>query len=86
MSLVDSVMIQELAQTEVDPKTNSTTIYTGLNFPDGGQGFIIVGRIQKDRKKTWGPLKDIIQRIDVIYEEKFNPIQPPAEEDTLLAE
>lgn len=85
MSLFDAVNIQELNQTEVDPKTHSTTVYTGLNFPDGGEGFLIIGRIQRDRKKKWEPLKSLISKVIVEYDEKYNPLQTPTEENSLLA-
>jgi hypothetical protein len=83
---VDEVLIQELQQSEVDPSTNSTTIYTGLSFPDGGEGFLIVGRIQKDRKHTWKPLKEVIDRILIQYVEEKSKVPPPAQEDSLLFE
>lgn len=90
MKLVDEVLIQELTQTEVDPTTNSTTVYTGVNFPDGGEGFLIVGRIQKDRKHSWKPLKEVINRILIEYvensETEEDKIPPPAQEDSLLFE
>lgn len=86
MALIDAVQISELQQTEVDSNTKSTTIHTALKLPDGGDGFIIIGRIVKDKKKVWLPLKDVIKSVYVEYEEKFNPIQTPRKEDSLLAE
>lgn len=86
MALIDVVDISELTQSEVDSKNKSTTVYTGLNFPDQGQGFLIIGRIVQDRKREWQPLKAVIKRIIIEYDEAFSPIQAPPEENSLLAE
>lgn len=86
MALIDAVNIGELQQTEVDPKTNSTTIHTALKLPDGGDGFIIIGRIVKKKKDVWEPLKKVIKCVYIEYDETYNPIQTSSEKNSILPE
>lgn len=57
---------QEDEQVMVDPRTKSRTIHTGLHYPDGSQGFIIIGRIGNTE---WEPLK-VIKQVIVEYVEE----------------
>jgi len=65
MARIDVWIPQEDEQVLVDPRTKSRTIHTGLNYPDGSQGFIIIGRIGNT---AWEPLK-VISKVIVEYVE-----------------
>lgn len=87
MVLFDEIPIDQIEETEIDPKTRSTTVHTGINFPDGGEGFIIMGRIVRNRGVVWQPLKDVIKRVLIEYhvQEKAENTSP-AQEDTVQPE
>lgn len=85
MSIVDEVLINDIVQTEVDSETHATTVSTQINLPDGGLGFLIIGRIVQDRKTVWKPLKEVIKRFLIEYDEAYEVSLAP-KEDSLLAE
>ncbi len=86
MTLIDAVNVPEIEQTEVDPNTHATTIHTKLSLPDGGVGFLIIGRVVADKKKKWLPLRDVISKVLIEYDAKYDPIQTPPKKDSLLSE
>ena len=47
----------------VDPRTKSKTIHTGITYPDGSEGFVIIGRIGNT---AWEPTK-IIKKVLIEY-------------------
>lgn len=65
-------------QVTVDPRTRSRTIHTGLKYPDGSQGFIIIGRIGNT---MWEPCKVVKKVIVEYYEEP--EVSTPANGDSV---
>lgn len=61
--MIDQWIPQEDEQVTVDPRTKSKTIHTGLKYPDGSQGFIIIGRIGNTE---WEPTK-VIKKVLIEY-------------------
>lgn len=95
MAVVDEILIDEIEQSEIDTRTGATTIHTGINLPDGGEGFIIIGRIVRSKDAHWDALKKIIRRVFIEYypDEKAEEAgaeaaenTPPAQEDTVQPE
>lgn len=82
--MIDVLDIGEIEQSEVNPETGATTIHTGLNLPDGGEGFLIIGRIiRKPKKEKWLPLKEVISKIFVEYDKKYDEVPAAAEENPI---
>lgn len=61
--MIDQWIPGEEEQVTIDPRTKSKTIHAGLNYPDGSDGFIIIGRIGNT---AWEPTK-VIKKVLIEY-------------------